>query len=181
MRPPLPVEWNGNSTGQLDPAFQANNTGAKISAALLNAYFDGLEKHSSKRVPFAAGCTRRDNFVQANLTCAAQLGGKGTAPNGLTGSTTTVRDRRILVADSDKAVMAVALVDEPADGPGPLSAAARIPGTYLIPQLIKTNNGTISRVESMIKWMPYGYTSAWAEVGETLDLSLRLDLKSKRM
>ncbi|KAI1406092.1 hypothetical protein F4819DRAFT_285650 [Hypoxylon fuscum] len=180
MRPPLPVEWDGRSPGQLDAAFSGNSTGVKVSPALLNDYFDGLEVHSSKGVPFAVGCNRRDNFAQENVTCAAQLDGKGTAPNGLTNSISTVRDRRILVADANKAVvLAVALVDEPAVGPN-LSPTARIPGTYLVPQLIKINNGTISRVESIIKWMPYGYTTAWAEAGETHDLSLRLDLKSKR-
>lgn len=72
-----------------------------------------------------------------------------------------VRDRRILVTDSEKGVvMAVVLVDEPAVGPSPLPAAARVPGTYLVPQPIKISNESISQVESMIRWMPYGYTSA---------------------
>ncbi|KAI0181143.1 hypothetical protein GGR52DRAFT_20708 [Hypoxylon sp. FL1284] len=176
MRPPLPIEWDGKSPGQLNPAFRSNSMGAKISPGLLNAYLDGLEQHSSKGVPFAAGCARRDNLAQGNLTCAAQSDGKGAFPNGLTGSTTTVRDRRILVADSKKQVMmAVALVDEPADSPGVLPPPASIPGTYLVPQLLKIDNGTISRVESMIKWMPYGYKSVWEDAGEKLELSLNVD------
>jgi hypothetical protein len=30
--------------------------------------------------------------------------------------------------------------------------------------LIKIDNGTISRVEGMVKWMPFGYTAAWPEL-----------------
>jgi hypothetical protein len=29
-------------------------------------------------------------------------------------------------------------------------------------QLIKIDGGSISRVEGMVKWMPFGYASAWA-------------------
>lgn len=36
-----------------------------------------------------------------------------------------------------------------------------MPSTYLVPQLIGITNGSISRVESMIKWVPFGYASAW--------------------
>ncbi|KAI2623959.1 hypothetical protein GGS26DRAFT_565293 [Hypomontagnella submonticulosa] len=170
MRPPLPVEWEGDSSDLLDPVFQEYTADSEIKSELLDTYFDGLEKHSSEGVPFASDCTRRDNFAQATLTCAAQMDGQGTAPNGLPNSTTMVRDRRILVKDSKRGVvLAVTLVDEPANGAGPLSETARIPGTYLVPQLIKINNGTISHVESVIKWMPYGYTSAWGEESKKLD------------
>ncbi|OTA60738.1 hypothetical protein K449DRAFT_435139 [Hypoxylon sp. EC38] len=169
MRPPLPVEWEGDDSSQLDATFSEWNDNVEISTEILNAYFDGLEKHSSEGVPFAPGCIRRDNFAQANLTCADQLDGKGTAPNGLPINTTTVRDRRILAADKKRGIaLAVALVDEPADGPGPLPETARIPGTYMIPQLLKVNDGKISRIESVIKWMPYGYTSQWAELENSM-------------
>jgi hypothetical protein len=33
----------------------------------------------------------------------------------------------------------------------------------MVPQLIKIDSGSISRVEGMVKWMPFGYTSSWAE------------------
>ncbi|KAI1454025.1 hypothetical protein F4805DRAFT_441282 [Annulohypoxylon moriforme] len=168
MRPPLPVEWEGDESAVFDAAFQEHTVdGVEISPDLLNTYFDGLEKHSSEGVPFAPGCTRRDNLVQTNLTCADQLDGKGAAPNGLPSNTTTVRDRRILATDKKRAIaLAVALIDEPADGPGPLSETTRIPGTYMVPQLLKINNGTISQVESAIKWMPLGYTSEWSKLEE---------------
>ncbi|KAF3059249.1 hypothetical protein GL218_04660 [Daldinia childiae] len=167
MRPPLPVEWEGNTTSFLDSVFQAYSTNGEIPPELLSAYFDGLEKHSSEGVPFAEECTRRDNFGQGGLTCADQLDGKGPTPNGLSNTTTTVRDRRILVADSKRGVvLAVILVDEPANGPGPLSPAGRVPGTYMIPQLIKVDNGLISHIESVVKWVPFGYISAWTEASE---------------
>ncbi|KAI1803508.1 hypothetical protein F4811DRAFT_562419 [Daldinia bambusicola] len=167
MRPPLPIEWEGNTTSLLDPIFQEYGANSEISPELLNSYFDGLEKHSSEGVPFTEGCVRRDNFGQGNLTCADQLDGKGSTPNGLSNTTTTVRDRRMLVVDNKRGVaLAVALVDEPANGPGPLLPAGRVPGTYMIPQLIKVDNGSISHIESVIKWVPFGYTSAWGEEGE---------------
>jgi hypothetical protein len=172
MRPPLPVEWEGDPLGGLDSVFeqdvfQQNGTGANttgIPPTLIAAYFDGLEQHSSTGVPFASGCRRRDNGMQGNLSCAAQMDGNGTSPNGLYNLTTTVRDRRVLVEDASKGVvLAIAMVDYPAIGPLPLPATELVPSTYMVSQLIKIHNGSISRVESMIKWMPFGYTSAWAE------------------
>ncbi|KAF2185679.1 hypothetical protein K469DRAFT_632268 [Zopfia rhizophila CBS 207.26] len=165
MRPPLPVEWEGNSLSRLDPVFQQDETGVTgISPVLMTAYFDGLERHSSTGVLFTPACTRRDNAVQGNMSCAAQMDGNGISPNGLYNRTTTVRDRRILIADASKGVaLVVAMIDNPATGLAPLPATERVPSTYMILQLIKVDNGSISRVESMIRWMPFGYTSAWAE------------------
>ncbi|KAK3937990.1 hypothetical protein QBC46DRAFT_441861 [Diplogelasinospora grovesii] len=170
MRPPLPVEWEGDdSLGGLDPTFQRNawdssNTNVTMSA-LTTAYLDGLENHSSAFVPLTSKCTRRDNGVQTNLSCAEQLDGKGPAPNGLSNMTTAVRDRRVLVADANKGVMmAVAMVDDPATSPLAIEAADRVPSTFMVLQLIKVGDGKIARVEGMVKWMPFGYTSAWAEL-----------------
>lgn len=161
MRPPLPVELKMASLGPLDPAFQKVAPGA-TPPALITTYFDGLERHSSKGVRFAPGCVRRDNAVQASAGCAAQMDGSGTAPDGLYHHTTAVRDLRILVADPERGiVMAVAMVDNPGTGPAALPAAQLVPSTYMIPQLIKLDGGSISRVEGLVKWMPFGYTSAW--------------------
>ena len=114
MRPPLPVEWKAASLGSLDPVFQKAGA-TSIPATLMTAYFDGLERHTSKDVRFTPECTRRDNTVQESLGCAAQMDGDGTAPDGLYKHTTKVRDRRILVADSERGVvLAVAMVDNPA-------------------------------------------------------------------
>lgn len=165
MRPPLPVEWQGDSLGRLDTVFQDETTGVtNISSTLITKYFNGLERHSSAEVPFAATCTRRDNGVRGKLGCEAQMNGEGVTPNGLNNFTTLVRDRRILVADTKKGVvLAVAMVDSPATGHGFSTASEAVPGTFMVPQLIKINNGAISRVEAMIKWMPLGYTSEWEE------------------
>ncbi len=154
MRPPLPIEWQGDSLGLLDAQFQQNRTGA-IPSTLIASYFDGLENHTVK-APFAAGCTRRDNGVKAATGCAA---------GGLFNLTTAVRDRRVLISDASKGiVLAVAMIDSPATGPAPLPASARVPSTYMVPQLVKVDDsGAISRVEGMIKWVPFGYTSAWGE------------------
>jgi hypothetical protein len=165
MRPPLPVEWQGDTLGGLDTVFQDESTGVtNISSTLITKYFNGLERHSSMEVPFAATCNRRDNGVQGKLSCEAQMNGEGVSPNGLHNFTTIVRDRRVLVTDTNKGVvLAVAMIDSPATGHGSLAAAEAVPGTYMVPQLIKINNGSIYRVESMIKWMPLGYTSEWEE------------------
>lgn len=164
MRPPLPVEWKGIPLGSLHPAFRTQQAGA-IPQNLIRAYFDGIEKHSSRGVRFTPDCMRRDNGVRQALGCAAQMDGQGTAPDGLYGHTTKVRDRRILVMDSGRGVvMAVALVDNAGTGPVGLPASQLVPSTYMVPQLIKIENGSIARVEGMVKWMPFGYTSAWAEL-----------------
>lgn len=182
MRPPLPVEWQGAPLGGLDAAFQPtegrrgkgiNATIAGIiPASLMDAYFNGLEKHSSAGVSLSPSCMRRDNgqFL-ANSTCADQMNGDGNGggwPNGLYNQTAAVRDRRVLVSDTQQGiVLAVVLVDNAAVPPVtanrlsiPLPPMQRIPGTYMVPQLLKVTNGEIVRVESMIKWMPFGYTLA---------------------
>ncbi|KAF2204038.1 hypothetical protein GQ43DRAFT_496476 [Delitschia confertaspora ATCC 74209] len=166
MRPPLPVEWNGTSLGRLDAVFKQNSSenGTSISPALLNAYFDGLEHHSSAAVPFAASCSRRDNGLRLNVTCAAQMDGHGTTSNGLLSQTSAVRNRRILIADERKGVvLAVAMVDySTTSANGTLPANQTVPSSYMVQQLIKVENWSILRVESMIKWMPFGYASVWS-------------------
>ncbi|KAH8884916.1 hypothetical protein GQ53DRAFT_829301 [Thozetella sp. PMI_491] len=168
MRPPLPIEWEGGLRA-IDQALQPNMTKASargISSSLVAKFFDGLERHSSAGIPFSPGCFRRDNGFRGNYSCAAQMDGQGPNPNGLFNSTTNVRDRRILLKDTSRGVvMAVVLVDNPATSrtlPPPTESA---PSTYLVPQLLKVKNGTITRVHSFIKWVPFGYVSAWAEAG----------------
>ncbi|KAI5922457.1 hypothetical protein F4810DRAFT_673850 [Camillea tinctor] len=170
MRPPLPVEWEGEELGALDGVFlEGKGVEEEELLGLVEAYFDGLEAHSSAGVLFTPDCVRRDNGAQREESCAAQMDGEGEAPNGLFNRTTAVRDRRVLVADSEKSVvLAVALVDAPAIARGEeeLPPTERVPSTYMIPQLIKIEGGKIARVESMIKWMPFGYTSTWGEEQE---------------
>ena len=126
-----------------------------IPPTLIAAYFDGLERHASKDAKFTPDCTRRDNALQSKVSCA---------DNGLYSHTTTVRDRRILVADAERGVvLAVAMIDNPGAGAANLPASQLVPSTYMVPQLIKVDNGSISRVEGMVKWMPFGYTSAWTQ------------------
>jgi hypothetical protein len=103
--------------------------------SLITAYFDGLERHSSKDVKFAPDCTRRDNAVQVSLSCAAQMDRNG-ARVALYNHTTKVRDRRILVADPERGVvMAVAMIDNPGLGAANLPVSQLVPSTYMFPQL----------------------------------------------
>jgi hypothetical protein len=60
--------------------------------------------------------------------------------------------------------MAVAMIDNPGVGADNLPASQRVPGTYMTLQLIKIDGGSISHVEGLVKWMPFGYTSAWVEL-----------------
>lgn len=155
MRPPLPVEWKSASLGALDPVFRPPYAGAtQVPQNLMAAYFDGLERHSSKGVSFRPDCTRRDNTAQQNSGCAAQM--EASAP------TTKVRDRRILVSDSERGVViAVAMLDNPGLGGANTPTSQLVPSTYMVPQLIKIDGGSISHIEGMVKWMPFGYASAW--------------------
>jgi hypothetical protein len=157
MRPPLPVEFKGDSINSLDPAFLREQAG-RVDLHLITAYLDGLERHSAKDVKFTPDCSRRDNTLRETGGCAAPMA-------GIYNHTTKVRDRRILVADRERGVvMAVAMADNPGAGPANLPASQLVPSTYMVPLLIKVDNGAISRVEDMVKWMPFGYTSAWAEL-----------------
>jgi hypothetical protein len=56
------------------------------------------------------------------------------------------------------------MIDNPGTGADNLPAYRRVPGTYMAPQLIKIDGGAISHVEGLVKWMPFGYTSGWAEL-----------------
>ena len=163
MRPPLPIELKASSIGELDPVFQTRKSEAtSIPSTLISGYFDGLERHSSKGVGFKPECIRRDNAAHSKSTCAGQMNGDGTSANGIYNHTTAVRDRRILVADAERGVvMAVAMIDNPGTGGANLPAPQLVPSTYMAPQLIKIDDGQISRVEGLVKWMPFGYKSAW--------------------
>ncbi|CAK7207060.1 hypothetical protein SEUCBS139899_009868 [Sporothrix eucalyptigena] len=167
MRPPLPVEWQGAPLGKLDSVFTADNNHTEdLPDSLVDAYFDGLQRHTSAGVPLSKNCLRRDNgqFL-ANSSCADQMKGLGVNPNGLYNTTSAVRDRRVLVRDHKLGVvLAVAMVDNDAVPRSALNVTStqlpptqRVPSTYMVPQLIKVVDGQIVRVESMIKWMPYGY------------------------
>jgi len=168
MRPPLPVEFKPASLGALDSAFLTAKAGA-IPPTLITAYFDAQQQHSAKGAKFTPTCVRRDNATQATSNCAAQMDtqekdGQRPLANGLYLHTTTVRDRRILVADPDRGVvLAVAMIDNTGKFAADLPANQLVPSTYMVPQLLKIDNGSIARVESLIKWMPFGYTSAWAQ------------------
>ena len=150
MRPPLPVEFKGDSIGSLDPAFLDTRLESRSDyAGLVTAYLDGAGH-------FTPDCSRRNNTVQETGGCAGQMA-------GLYRNTTKARDRRILVADAERGVVvAVAMVDNPGTGPANLPAAQLVPSTYMVPMLIHIENGAIARIEDMVKWMPFGYTSAWA-------------------
>ncbi|HTW66708.1 MAG TPA: hypothetical protein VME17_18940 [Bryobacteraceae bacterium] len=179
MRPPLPVELQIAALGSLDPVFQQQKGDVSGDPRnLITAYFDGLERHSSNGVRFSPRCTRRDNAVQGSLGCAAQMDGQGPSPDGLFKYTTSVRDRRILLTDAERGVvMAVAMVDNPGTAAGNLPASQLVPSTYMVPQLIKIDGESISRVEGLVKWMPFGYTSAWSQAtlrgSESIPTSIR--------
>ncbi|KAK0741618.1 hypothetical protein B0T21DRAFT_432710 [Apiosordaria backusii] len=179
-RPPIPVEYEGVPLGAIDPIFNKAwttsggrappNLTAEALGVAVGVYFDGLQLHSSLGVPFAAGsnCVRRDNGLQSNRHCQDQLNGSGGfhPANGLFNQTTTVRDRRILVADPVKGIVtAVAMVDNPATGSLPLPRERIVPGTYMVSHIFKfEGSSVIVRIETFIKWMPLGYKSAWSEL-----------------
>lgn len=161
MRPPLPVEWQGVPLGAIDPLFTQGNFTEDLPGSLVDNYFDDLQRRSSAGVPLAAACVRRDNGrLLSNVSCADQMDGRVTHPNGLFNTTGAVRDRRVLVRDRQRGVvLAVAMVDNYAipTSNTTLPPTQRVPSTYMVPQLIKVVGGRIVRLEGMVKWMPYGY------------------------
>jgi hypothetical protein len=137
MRPPLPVELNIAMLGALDPSFLA-----KTSAG--NPYTQSLG--------FRNDCKRRDNAVEEKSGCAMPIGERN------------ARDRRILVSDSERGVaIVVAMIDDPGLAPAAATPSQLVPSTYMVPELVKVEGGAIARVEALVKWMPFGYTSAWPQ------------------
>lgn len=47
-----------------------------------------------------------------------------------------------------------------------LAADQLVPSAYMVSQLLKIDNGSISHVEGMVIRMPFGYRSAWEEAGK---------------
>lgn len=140
MRPPLPNELNIAKLGPLDSSFLAKAT-------------EGTSAHLDlQSLKFQNDCRRRDNAVEGKSGCALRLEG-----------TNRVRDRRILVADAERGVvMEVSMIDNPGLDPK-LPVGQQVPSTYMVPELIKMEGGAISRIEALMKWMPFGYTSAWQQ------------------
>jgi hypothetical protein len=134
MRPPLPVEFKAASLGSLDPSFLAKTPTSHVDPQALE---------------FRSDCKRRDNAVEEKFGCMSPV------------EVSTARDRRILVVDAERGVvLAVSMIDNPGLDPK-LPAPQLVPSTYMVPELIKIEGGAISRIEAMVKWMPFGYTSAW--------------------
>ncbi|KAH7125608.1 hypothetical protein B0J11DRAFT_580147 [Dendryphion nanum] len=161
MRPPLPVEWDGSSLGKLTASIPHNNTrrSEALSIGFQESYYNALRDHTSKGAKVHSSCTRRDNGFQAKESCLEQLDGKGAAPNGLFNWTTAIRETTFHVQDNKKGVAVFSgLLDYPGTAPLPQRANEKVPGTYLVIQLLKFREEYIEKIEGFVKWVPYGYS-----------------------
>jgi hypothetical protein len=155
FQPRLLAMLDGARMAAADPLFTRSATAdADHMVHAANAYFDGIENGSSKDVPLAPGCRRRDNGIQATddpeavpldpkqpgfqpfaLGCAEQL------DSGFYSYVEAVRERRF-VADAERGLLvAFHMIDNAGvhlsftagevgeiDYPGPRAGPADQPG-----------------------------------------------------
>lgn len=143
--------------------------------AITNSYFEGLEKATGKFTPFDPNCTRVENgVVSANnpsgtpmqkMTCGQQF------DTGFSTFITHVRERRFPIVDEERGlVYALIFFDHSGhvrtvkmtngtsfNVPPPYDT----PFTFFIGELFKIKNGKITRIEAVLKDVPYGMPSGW--------------------
>jgi hypothetical protein len=146
-------------------------------------YFEGFAAKSSAKVPFAEGCTRRENGVPASNNpngprvdpehpgfgvfaagCADQLDA------GYVAALSAVRRRPLVVDEEAGLVFDLALFDHAAPiapvsvkGAGDIAVAAsfREPSTDIHAQLFKIDGGRIVAIEDIVRRVAYGQASPW--------------------
>ena len=162
MRPPLPIEWDGSSLGKLNlSTTQVHPTSKALAQPFMDLYLNGIKNKTSVGTQVFLDCTRRDNGFQASETCREQLDGHGKNPNGLVSSYTEVREVETLFQDRQKGITFFrALIDYPGTASQPQKETEKVPGTYLVLQLIKFNDEYIEKIEGFVKWFPFGYKSS---------------------
>jgi hypothetical protein len=177
FQPRLLAMLDGARIAAADALFGRNATAdAELMVGAANAYFDGIEKGSSRGIPFAPGCVRRDNGFQATddpeappldprqpafrpfaLGCAEQI------DSGFYAYVEKVRERRF-VADPEQGLLAAFhMIDNPGahlsftargvgeiDYPGPRAGPSRPTGGLFNSGLAASNLIVPSTAQSVV-------------------------------
>ena len=153
-------------------------------AAVANAYFDTLQQNNGTVfAPFGADCNRIESGVQTTnnqevpkvgrpdpagikkMGCEAQF------RTGFFRFVTHIRDRRFLIADSQKGLIyAAAFFDHQGDLRKETLTDGRVvdpqydtPWTWQIGELFKVKDGKIHEVEALVMHAPYGLQDVWSD------------------
>jgi hypothetical protein len=145
--------------------------------AIVNSYFDGLERATAKGVPFDPQCDRMNNgeLTTNNHSANSAILAMGCAEqfnSGFSRFMTRIRDRRFMLIDEERGlVFGVVFFDHAgrlktvtlADGTiFEVPAVYRKPTTLLVAELFKIRNGKILRIDAVEGWVTYGERSGWS-------------------
>ena len=153
-------------------------------AAVANAYFDTLQQNNGTVfAPFAADCDRIESGVETTNNQAVpkvgrpdpagikKMGCEAQFRTGFFRFVTHIRDRRFLIADSQKGLIyAAAFFDHQGDLRKETLTDGRVvdtqydtPWTWQIGELFKVKDGKIHQVEALVMHAPYGLQDVWSD------------------
>lgn len=146
--------------------------------AIVNSYFDGLEKATGKDVPFDPKCDRLNNgeLTTNNHSANSAILAMGCAEqfnSGFSKFMTRIRDRRFMLIDQERGlVFGVVFFDHA----GRLKTVTltngtifqvppvyQKPTTLMVAELFKIKNGKILRIDAIEGWVTYGERSGWGQ------------------
>lgn len=156
---------------------RARATRAELEA-VANAYFDGIEADDGSAIPVTDECIRFENGVQSvrrpspdggfgggHLRVAEQIS------SGMFAYISAIRGRRYPICDLERGlVLAIGLFDHPGRltqvevagiGTVELPPFAIRPSSALIFELFQVRSGTITAIEALLDFFPYGMRTGW--------------------
>ncbi len=142
---------------------------------IANAYFDGIERNSSRDIPATADCERFENGLK--VTFRTPTSGNCAKSADHINYIKAVRDRRYFIVDEATGIVACTIVfDIPGGDPLPARAGApadsgeaqlqttlRQPRTLLLTEIFKIQGGHIARIQAVMHNLPHGSQSGWEQ------------------
>lgn len=161
-----------------EPAPADARAGRAELEAVANAYFDGIEADDGSKIPVTDDCVRFENGVQS-VRRPAPEGGFGGGHMGVAEQISSgmfayigaIRGRRYPVCDLERGlVLAIGLFDHPGKlthvdvagiGTVELPPFATRPSSALIFEVFQVRSGTITAIEALLDFFPYGMATGW--------------------
>jgi hypothetical protein len=146
--------------------------------AIVNSYFDGLEKATAKAIPFDPKCDRLNNgeLTTNDHSSGSSILGMGCAEqfdSGFSKFMTRIRDRRFMLIDEERGlVFGVVFFDHAGrlktvtltDGTTfQVPPVYRKPTTLMVAELFKIKDGKILRIDAVEGWVTYGAKPGWSQ------------------
>ncbi|TAK54802.1 MAG: hypothetical protein EPO25_05660 [Gammaproteobacteria bacterium] len=163
-----------------DPLFSATEPLASRAPRerlieIANAYFDGIERNSSKDIPATADCERFENGVKVTFRTATSGNCAKSADH--INYIKAVQDRRYFIVDEATGIVACTVVfDIPGGDPLParpatpvdsgevqLQTTLRQPRMLLLTEIFKIQSGQIARIQTVMHNLPHGSRSGWEQ------------------